>query len=84
METEELNFLLQSGIVLCKLAVKIVPGTDIQTDKLQVIIIIIMIKIIIIIFIIIYNRIIAGWQLDDEEEKHFLVSCSCSKLWRTG
>ena len=77
METEELNFLLQSGIVLCKLAVKIVPGTDIQTDKLQVvimIIIIIMIKITIIIFIIIYNRIIAGWQLDDEEEKHFLVS----------
>ena len=36
METEELNFLLQSGIVLCKLAAIIVPGTDIQVDQLQV------------------------------------------------
>ena len=37
METEELNFLLQSGIVLCKLAAIIVPGTDIVVDQLQVV-----------------------------------------------
>ena len=36
METEELNFLLQSGIVLCKLAAIIVPGTDIVVEDLQV------------------------------------------------
>ena len=36
METEELNFLLQSGIVLCKLAAIIVPGTDILVEQLQV------------------------------------------------
>ena len=36
METEELNFLLQSGIVLCKLAAIIVPGADIAVDQLQV------------------------------------------------
>jgi len=35
METEELNFLLQSGIVLCKLAAIIVPGADIAVDQLQ-------------------------------------------------
>ena len=37
METEELNFLLQSGIVLCKLAAIVVPNTGIETDDLQVI-----------------------------------------------
>ena len=37
METEELNFLLQSGIVLCKLAAIIVPGADIVVDQLQVV-----------------------------------------------
>ena len=36
MESEELNFLLQSGIVLCKLAAFIVPGSDIVVDQLQV------------------------------------------------
>ena len=36
METEELNFLLQSGIVLCKLAAIVVPDTGIETDDLQV------------------------------------------------
>ena len=36
METEELNFLLQSGIVLCKLAATIVPETDIVIEQLQV------------------------------------------------
>ena len=36
MESEELNFLLQSGIVLCKLAAIIVPNTDINVDQLQV------------------------------------------------
>jgi len=35
METEELNFLLQSGIVLCKLAAIIVPGTEILVEQLQ-------------------------------------------------
>ena len=36
IESEELNFLLQSGIILCKLAAFIVPDTDIQLDNLQV------------------------------------------------
>ena len=36
METEELNFLLQSGIVLCKLAATIVPGNDVAVEQLQV------------------------------------------------
>ena len=36
METEELNFLLQSGIVLCKLAAIIVPDSDIVVEQLQV------------------------------------------------
>ena len=36
IETEELNFLLQSGIVLCKLAAIIVPDADIVVDQLQV------------------------------------------------
>ena len=36
IESEELNFLLQSGIILCKLAAFIVPNTDIQLDNLQV------------------------------------------------
>ena len=35
-ETEELSFLLQSGILLCKLAHKIVPTTDIEISSLQV------------------------------------------------
>ena len=35
LEAEELNFLLQSGIILCRLAVILVPGLDIQTDQLQ-------------------------------------------------
>ena len=35
-ETEELSFLLQSGILLCKLAHKIVPTTDIEVSSLQV------------------------------------------------
>ena len=35
IESEELNFLLQSGIILCKLAAFIVPDTDIQLDNLQ-------------------------------------------------
>lgn len=37
LETEELSFLLQSGIVLCKLADRILPTTDIQIECLQVI-----------------------------------------------
>ena len=36
MESEELNFLLQSGIVLCRLASIIVPDTGIMADQLQV------------------------------------------------
>ena len=43
METEELNFLLQSGIVLCKLAAIVVPDTGIETDDLQVILILLFI-----------------------------------------
>ena len=35
-ELEDLNFLLKSGIVLCKLVLKIVPGTEIDVDKLEV------------------------------------------------
>ena len=34
MESEELNFLLQSGIVLCKLAAFVVPNTNIDVDQL--------------------------------------------------
>eukprot|EP00092_Neocalanus_flemingeri_P006818 GFUD01007362.1.p1 GENE.GFUD01007362.1~~GFUD01007362.1.p1 ORF type:complete len:318 (+),score=85.68 GFUD01007362.1:58-1011(+) len=34
-ELEDLNFLLKSGIVLCKLAQKIVPGTAIEVGKLE-------------------------------------------------
>ena len=45
METEELNFLLQSGIVLCKLAAIVVPDTGIETDDLQVILILLFIQI---------------------------------------
>ena len=36
LETEELSFHLQSGLVLCKLAVRIVPTAAINVDSLQV------------------------------------------------
>ena len=36
LETEELSFLLQSGILLCKLAVVVVPSADIEIGSLQV------------------------------------------------
>ena len=36
MESEDLNFLLQSGIVLCKLASIIVPEAEIEVHHLQV------------------------------------------------
>ena len=35
-EPEELNFLLKSGIVLCKLITKLYPQSTIDIDKLQV------------------------------------------------
>ena len=35
-ESEDLNFLLKSGIILCKLVNKIVPGTQIDIEKLEV------------------------------------------------
>ena len=35
-ELEDLNFLLKSGKVLCKLVSKIVPGIEIDVDKLEV------------------------------------------------
>ena len=34
-EVEELNFLLKSGIVLCKLITKIYPNSSIDIDKLE-------------------------------------------------
>ena len=37
-ELEDLNFLLKSGIVLCKLVIKIVPSVDIDVDNMEVII----------------------------------------------
>ena len=35
-ELEDLNFLLKSGKVLCKLVSKIVPGIEIDVEKLEV------------------------------------------------
>ena len=35
-ELEDLNFLLKSGKVLCKLVSKIVPGMEIDVEKLEV------------------------------------------------
>ena len=35
-ESEDLNFLLQSGIILCKLASIIVPEAEIEVHHLQV------------------------------------------------
>ena len=35
-ELEDLNFLLKSGVVLCKLVIKIVPGIEIDLDKMEV------------------------------------------------
>ena len=35
-EFEDLNFLLKSGKALCKLVSKIVPGIDIDIEKLEV------------------------------------------------
>ena len=35
-EFEDLNFLLKSGKTLCKLVSKIVPGIDIDIEKLEV------------------------------------------------
>ena len=35
-EIEELNFLLKSGVVLCKLINKIAPTSNIEIDQLQV------------------------------------------------
>ena len=35
-ELEDLNFLLKSGVVLCKLVIKIVPGFEIDLDKMEV------------------------------------------------
>jgi hypothetical protein len=34
-QSEELVFMIQSGVLLCKLAAKIVPDTDIDLEKLQ-------------------------------------------------
>jgi len=34
-QSEELVFMIQSGVLLCKLAAKIVPNTDIDLEKLQ-------------------------------------------------
>ena len=35
-ELEDLNFLLKSGVVLCKLVIKIVPSIEIDLDKMEV------------------------------------------------
>ena len=35
-ELEDLNFLLKSGKVLCKLVSKIVPGIEIDVEKMEV------------------------------------------------
>ena len=66
LETEELNFLLQSGIVLCKLAAIVVPGTGIETDDLQVDLSIIATMFLSICF--------PEWKSDDKEEEHLTFS----------
>ena len=35
-ELEDLNFLLKSGVVLCKLVIKIIPGIEIEIDMMEV------------------------------------------------
>jgi hypothetical protein len=71
-ELEDLNFLLKSGIVLCKLVLKIVPGTEIDVDKVEVM------------FFSFSSSycfpFLSGWKLECQTEEHFSLLASCCNL----